>query len=129
VRQWIGWGDTQLKVHLHRLEGMEYLLVHRATRGQMFVYELLYAGEGKDGAAFVMGLIDPAKLAYDGDRAGLNGHRAGENQSRAVPGRGTVGPVSGGGRGHQNGSKPCADAGCGQNTTHHSAETALMEAS
>ena len=45
VRGWIGWGDTQLKIHLRRLEEMEYLLTHRASRGQMFVYELLYAGK------------------------------------------------------------------------------------
>lgn len=111
VRGWIGWGDTQLKVHLRRLEEMEYLLTHRAARGQMFVYELLYAGEGKDGASFVMGLIDPAKLEtarpasdYDGDRAGLNGHWAG-------PGRPPVGPVSANGRPDSTGSESSNHAG------------------
>ncbi|HCU65784.1 MAG TPA: DNA primase, partial [Rheinheimera sp.] len=34
VRNDSGWGNTQLKVHLHRLEEMEYLLVHRGGRGQ-----------------------------------------------------------------------------------------------
>lgn len=29
---------------------MEYLLVHRAARGQSYVYEMLYAGEGQDGS-------------------------------------------------------------------------------
>jgi DNA primase catalytic core len=41
VRGWTQWGDTVLKKHLGRLEGMEYLLVHRGGRGQSFVYELL----------------------------------------------------------------------------------------
>lgn len=104
VRGWIGWGDTQLKVHLRRLEEMEYLLVHRANRGQMFVYELLYAGEGKDGSSFVMGLIDPVKLGYEGDRAGQNEHPAGL-------GRGVVGGVSGVGRPDQNGAHPSNHGG------------------
>ena len=39
VRQHTGWGNTQLKIHLHRLEELEYLLVHHGGRGQSFVYE------------------------------------------------------------------------------------------
>ena len=42
IREFTGWGHTQLKVHLKRLEELEYLLVHRGGRGQSFVYELLY---------------------------------------------------------------------------------------
>ena len=42
VREATGWGNTQLKVHLKRLEELEYLLVHRGGRGQSIVYELLY---------------------------------------------------------------------------------------
>src|SRR5256884_795432 len=41
VRQYTGWGDTQLRVHLRRLEELEYLLVHRGGRGHNFVYELV----------------------------------------------------------------------------------------
>jgi DNA primase catalytic core len=40
VRQYTHWSDSQLKRHLHRLEELEYLLVHRGARGQSFVYEL-----------------------------------------------------------------------------------------
>jgi DNA primase catalytic core len=40
VRQYTRWSDSQLKRHLHRLEELEYLLVHRGTRGQSFLYEL-----------------------------------------------------------------------------------------
>ena len=62
VRQVTGWGNTQLKLHLARLKEMEYLLVHRGERGQSFVYELLYEGQGADGKPFLMGLIDVEKL-------------------------------------------------------------------
>jgi hypothetical protein len=58
VRAYCGWGDTQLKVHLKRLEAMEYLLIRRGGRGQQIVYELLYNSEGKDGEPFLMGLLD-----------------------------------------------------------------------
>lgn len=58
IREYTGWGDTQLKVHLKRLETMEYLLIHRGGRGQRIVYELLYNSEGQDGQPFLMGLID-----------------------------------------------------------------------
>ena len=44
VREHTHWGHTQLKVHLHRLEEFEYLIVHRGGRGQSFVYELNWSG-------------------------------------------------------------------------------------
>jgi hypothetical protein len=40
VREHTNWGHTQLKVHLHRLEELEYLIVHQGGRGQSFEYEL-----------------------------------------------------------------------------------------
>jgi len=52
---------------MHKLEELEYVLVHRGGRGQSFVYELLYDGAGRDGTPFLMGLIDieTLKRAYD----------------------------------------------------------------
>ena len=44
VRTHTGWGHTQLKTHLHRLEELEYLTVHHGGRGQTFVYELNWSG-------------------------------------------------------------------------------------
>ena len=97
VRGATAWGDTQLKLHLHRLEELEYLLVRR--EGARFVYELVWAGEGDGdsatGTPFVMGLIDVAALrgqsphphGYDGDRSGVN-------PDQSPLGRGAVGPVS-----------------------------------
>ena len=44
VRDATSWGHTQLKVHLHRLEELEYLVVHRGGRGQSYEYELNWSG-------------------------------------------------------------------------------------
>jgi len=50
VREATAWGHTQLKVHLRRLEELEYLIVHRGGRGQGYVYELNWAGAVEDKA-------------------------------------------------------------------------------
>jgi hypothetical protein len=39
VRAHTGWGATQVRIHLERLEELEYLITRRGGRGQMFVYE------------------------------------------------------------------------------------------
>jgi hypothetical protein len=90
VREATRWSDTALKVHLGRLAEMEYVLVHRGGRGQSFEYELLYQGEGEQGEAFLMGLIDVAKLDYDAERSGLEEPWSGVGQA-------VVGGQSGGG--------------------------------
>jgi hypothetical protein len=95
VRQATGWGNTQLKLHLARLQEMEYLLVHRGERGQSYVYELLYEGQGADGKPFLMGLIDVDKLrrgnVYDTEKSGVNANRS-------ATGRAVDGPESAPGR-------------------------------
>ena len=63
VRRFSDWSYDQVRVHLDRLADMEYLLVHRGRRGQSFEYELLYDGEGKEGASFLPGLIDVERLS------------------------------------------------------------------
>jgi DNA primase len=50
VRDYTGWGATQVRVHMDRLHEMEYLIVHRGGRGQTFLYEYdgnLAAPEGQ----------------------------------------------------------------------------------
>jgi DNA primase catalytic core len=49
VRQHTGWGDSQLKKHLSRLEDLEYLALYRGAPGQSFVYALNFEmdAEGK----------------------------------------------------------------------------------
>lgn len=109
VREATGWGDTQLKVHLRRLEELEYLLTRRD--GTRLVYELAWGGEGGDGAAFVMGLIDPAGLEAEPDDQTANewrydGDRAGRTHDPAGSGRPPVGGWSGGGRDAEHGPEP-----------------------
>ncbi len=60
------WTYPQVRKHVDRLVDHEYLLVHRGGRGQSFVYELLWKGEGRRGESFVMGLIPVESLA-EGD--------------------------------------------------------------
>jgi hypothetical protein len=62
VRAHTGWGDTQIKIHLHRLEELEYLLIHRGGRGQSIVYELMFTRLSDGGKPVLGGLIDIAKL-------------------------------------------------------------------
>lgn len=62
IRDATQWSDFQVHKHLTRLVDLEYLLAHRGKRGSRYVYELLYAGEGRTGSPFLMGLTDPSKL-------------------------------------------------------------------
>jgi DNA primase len=80
VRAATGWGDTQLKVHLHRLEDLEYLLVHRGGRGQSFVYELLFESDGKNAKPLLPGLIDVETLQYGGNRSGFAEEKSGSSR-------------------------------------------------
>ena len=115
VREATGWGLTQLKAHLRRLEELEYLIAHR-EHGR-FVYELIYDGEGQDGAPFVMGLLDAEALTrnYDGNRSGVNRQWSGQSADRSAPGRAEVGPVSGGSRGGKIAETPSAATASSEN--------------
>jgi len=95
VRESTRWGNTQLKYHLHRLEELEYLVVHRGGRGQSFVYELLFDGDAQQDHPHLSGLIDVAALrtSYDYDEK-----KSGQNVNRSGSSRPQVGAKSGGGR-------------------------------
>ncbi|WP_036074629.1 CHC2 zinc finger domain-containing protein [Leptospira noguchii] len=56
IRERLGMSDTRLRVHLKRLEELEYLIVRSGRQGQIAEYELLYDGEGKEGEEFALGL-------------------------------------------------------------------------
>jgi hypothetical protein len=91
LREFTGWGNSQLHLHLGRLAEMEYVLTHRADYGQGFVYELVYDGGGKDGGRFLPGLLDVEALKRPGflkDRPGVNGEHP-------APIRPVSGPVPG----------------------------------
>ena len=96
VREYTGWTDFQVRVHLAKLEALEYVLAHRGTRGQLYIYELLYQGEGdgEPGAQrprFLMGLLDVDRLRpYDRDLEGSAGNvepSTKENEHRPSPDR------------------------------------------
>jgi DNA primase catalytic core len=116
VREVTGWGNTQLKLHLHRLEELEYLLVHRGGRGQSFEYELLFDGASADGQRSILhGLID----AYDEEKSGVR-------EEKSALGRAGAGPKSGGGRDRRNTRKASADAALSANDAKP-AENAHLE--
>lgn len=90
IREYTGIGNTQLKIHMHRLEELEYLVPHRGSRGQTFEYELVYDGKGKDGKPFMHGLISVEKLCrrYDVNKSGVNDDKSGVSEKKSPPSRG-----------------------------------------
>ncbi len=109
VREYSAWGNTQLSIHLKRLEDMEYLIVHRGGRGQTFVYELAYQGKGDDGSPFIMNLLDIETLnpAVGKKKSGVNSNLSGSN-------RGHIAPNSGGIRGGKNSDSQEAEKDAGK---------------
>ncbi|EJX0634263.1 toprim domain-containing protein [Salmonella enterica] len=119
VRAALGWGDTQLKIHLARLLEMEYLLLFR--RGLTYEYALLWDGEEGD-RSHLCGLLeveepapavvgDASATAFNplnrqnetapetvGDvlRSGSVSDRSEQKVKQSASGRGAVGGRSGG---------------------------------
>ncbi len=101
LREALGWGDTQLKVHLGRLASLELVWAHRGPHGA-YLYELAWDGEAKDGTPRLAGLIDPDELD-EHDPPSEQGHvyeqnRSGVKADRSGAGRPAVGGRSAGGR-------------------------------
>jgi DNA primase len=111
AREHGGFGYTQTKVHLERLVELEYLGVHRSGRGQDTLYELRYDGRGKDGAPFLMGLIDTAALDAEHARHVYDASIAGQTPSSAAPLRAEIGPSAGPLRSSDSDKNTSADAG------------------
>ena len=124
LREALRWGDTQLKVHLARLQEMEFLAVHR--RGLTHCYELLYDGDdGEALRAHLCGLRDldgPQTQQYDSDRSG-------SKPARSASGRGVVGPRSAPGRGGVDAARtqaPCGLQADGGGVNGHESAEALV---
>jgi len=94
VRQHTGWSDAQLKRHLHKLEELEYLIVHRGGRGQSFVYELYFTPAADPRQPFLPGLIEVQTHNYDGKKYGSEGQKnpSSTPQDQGVYGGGTGQP-------------------------------------
>jgi DNA primase len=97
VRQYTAWSDAQVKRHLHKLEELEYLIVHRGERGQSFVYELYFERPADPRQLFLPGLVEIGKLRdceYDKNRDGSKAEKDGPSMApvRGVFGGGTGAP-------------------------------------
>jgi len=82
VRQYTRWGDTQLRVHLRRLEELEYLIVRHGAPGQTFVYQLNFEIDA-EGRPVLAGLSQ--FCSYDKNCAGVNGNCAGGARDEESP--------------------------------------------
>jgi DNA primase len=95
VREFCGWSDGQLKIHCVRLEELEYLLVHKGSRGRSIEYELLFDGDASTQSLHLMGLIDTATLKinqYDGEKLGKKAKKLAPSQGQVSP---KLGPSQG----------------------------------
>jgi hypothetical protein len=97
VRQFTGWSDSQLKTHLHRLEELEYLALHRGVSGQNFVYALNFEMDA-NGRPVLPGLSYGARRPRSEDeRSGFTEGVSGLEAQRSGVSLGQVWGVSGGG--------------------------------
>jgi len=62
LREYTSWSETQLRIHLDRLMQMEYVIAHRGTRGQSFIYELIWDGGNGEHEPHLPGLFDVNQL-------------------------------------------------------------------
>lgn len=127
LREAVGWGDTQVKVHLSRLAEHEYLIVHR--HGPQTRYELAFDGDPAATGRQLVGLLDVEALQAVGTtahRPGSNGDRSGVEGDQSGSGRPPVGAWSGGGRPTETALMPYADTGS-SSLVAASKETALPE--
>ncbi len=99
VREVLGVGDTQLRLHMDRLVEFEYIIPRRDGPGGRFLYELAYAVGTDEGRAHLPGLIDVAALY-----AGMTDNSRGQAAEVVGDARGDSGPIAGGSRGEKNGA-------------------------
>jgi len=56
IREYTGWTNTRLHIHLKELVEFEYVVQESGRNGTVCRYRLAYEGQGKDGERFVLGL-------------------------------------------------------------------------
>ena len=91
LRDRIGVGDTQLRVHVERLAALEYVVTHSGRNGQRFSYELAFDGDVASQAPQAVGLIAAESLGTTVNLAGEDGNLAGADTKLA----GRLRPASG----------------------------------
>jgi DNA primase len=97
LREALGWGDTQLKVHLGRLASLELVWCERGVHGA-YVYGLAWDGQAAGEEPHLSGLIDPDQLDATASGEGESGCDYDENRSGPVGGRAGAGRRGVGGR-------------------------------
>jgi len=63
LREFSGWTNTRLHIHLKELVDFEYIVIETGRNGTPFRYRLAWEGQGKDGKRFMLGLKDVDDLA------------------------------------------------------------------
>ncbi len=110
LRDVTGWGNTQLKVHLVRLEDMEFLAMHSVPRSKAIAYELLFDGSTDNDTPHLMGLLDvdclqknnkacasataPGVALPPASMQSYDEQKSGQEKAKAVQSRPQVGGVS-----------------------------------
>jgi DNA-binding MarR family transcriptional regulator len=61
LREKTGWSETQTRLHLERLENMEYIIRRSGKQGRICKYELL-TDANEPAEKWHVGLLDVAKL-------------------------------------------------------------------
>ena len=94
IRERLGWGQTQVKLHVDRLLEMEYVIPHRGG-GRRVEYELLYDGRGREGQPTMCGLIDVTKLSSTTDpSSGSAAASSGQDDESSAQDRPVIGASS-----------------------------------
>ncbi len=96
LREALGWGDTQLKVHLGRLASLELVWCERTVHGA-YAYALAWDGQAGE-EPHLSGLIDPDQLDEAQAGCDYDENRSGQKSDRAAAGRRGVGARSPAGR-------------------------------
>lgn len=94
LRDVTGWGNTQLKVHLSRLEDMEFLAMHNVPRSKAIAYELLFDGSTENNSPQLMGLLNVDYLKNNTENYRYDEQKSGLEKEKPVLSRPQAGGVS-----------------------------------
>ncbi len=125
VRGACGLSDVQCRKHLDRLVELEYLLVHKGSRGSSFVYELVFGGDIDDPTPRLAGLVDvdaltsttPTSPPEPAKFAPRDGEFAPPTPPQRPPVDPTSPPATSGENGQVNGTKRADSPGDGAKNT------------
>jgi hypothetical protein len=56
VREFTGWTNTRIHIHLKELIEMEYVVTENGRGTSLQTYKFIYDGQGKDGRRFIPGI-------------------------------------------------------------------------